>query len=520
LNDAKSKDFSKHVAPNMATNIIRTVLTALVGLFLVPYFIDSMGAAVYALLPLATSVTSYVLVVSDEITNAFSRYLVISIHGGDQKEAGKVYATTVLGLAKTVLIAAPLVAVISVASPYVFQIGPSSALSVQLMFLMILSSALMVSFSACFNSIYVAFNRMYVLYTIRIVYIVSQVAMIIGFFLISGPSLEMIGLAYLISGAVFFVLIWASSKRLCPALRLDRSLYSRELLSEIGRIGMWTVLNRMGLLMFIQASLILINLFIGAEVEAGFAIVAALISMTSTACFTITVVVAPFLYLNYANGNKDNLIRISKMTIRLVGLLIAFPVAYLCVFSPQILTVWVGEDYTHLSGIITVMLSAQLAVCMVSVLETIPVLFLRIRSVALVTLSVGALNIIIAAAVLAFTDFDTMGVAIVWTAAMLVLNVLFYPAVISKMTSSGRTTFLRPMVPGYAALAICAVLGYAATRLFTLPCTWTAVLAVFFPTYAVYLVAVLAVGLNRNDKDTIRSVIPMSIAKFIPRWLL
>jgi membrane protein EpsK len=388
------------------------------------------------------------------------------------------------------------------------------------MFLTILTSALLVSFSACFNSVYTAFNKMYVLYSIRIVYIVLQMIIIIGSFWIFGPSLVLIGLAYLISGMVFFILVWISSKRMCPMLRLDRSLYSKGLLGEIGRIGMWAVLSRLGLLMFIQASLILVNLFLGADDEAGFAIVATLISMTSTACFTITVVIAPFLYLNYASGNRENLIRIARITMKFVGIVVAFPIAYLCVFSPQIISVWVGDSYTHLSGIIAVMFSVQLAVCAASVLESVPVLFLKIRSVALVTLSIGALNIIVAAAVLAFTDFDTMGVAVVWTAAMIALNVVLYPLMIARMTSSGWTAFLRPMVPGYVALVICAAVGYAATQFFTLPSTWTAVLVVFFIAYVVYLTAALAVGLNRDDKDTIRSAIPKRVAKVIPGWLL
>ncbi|MDR1405025.1 MAG: lipopolysaccharide biosynthesis protein [Candidatus Methanoplasma sp.] len=520
LTDTEHREFSKRLAPNMVTNVIRTVLTAMIGLLLVPYYIGELGSAVYAILPLATSVTSYVLVVSDEITNAFSRYLVISIHRNDREEANRVYTTTIIGLGKTVFAIAPIVAIVSFVSPYVFQIGPSSAASVQTMFIMILSSALMISFSACFNSIYTAFNKMYVLYAVRSIYIILQVVLIICFFVVAGPSLEMIGLAYVISGAVFFVMVRVSSRRLCPTLRIDRRLYDRKLLKEMGSVGIWTVLSRIGLLMLIQASLIMVNLFLGTEEQTGFSIVATMISMTNTACITITTVIAPFLYRSYADGNRENLVKISKTSMKFVGLLIAFPIAFLCVFSPQVLTAWVGESYTYLSETVLIMFPIQLAVCAAGVLEVIPILYLKIRSVALFTLSVGAMNILSAAAVLAFTDTGTVGVAIVWTLAMFVLNVLFYPYSIAKMTSSGPGTFLKPMIPGHIALAMCIAAGWLASHFVAMPPTWTAILLVFFLAYAVYIVAALSLGLSREDKNRIRGAMPRSVVKIIPRWML
>jgi membrane protein EpsK len=205
---------------------------------------------------------------------------------------------------------------------------------------------------------------------------------------------------------------------------------------------------------------------------------------------------------------------------RFIGLFTAFPIAYLCVFSPQILTVWVGESFSHLSGMIVVMFSVQLAVCVVSVLEVVPVLYLKIRSVARVTLLAGALNIICAAAAVTFTDVGTMGVAVIWTVAMFALNVIFYPLIIAKMTGSGWRTFLGPMVPGHIALVICLAAGWAATRFYTLPDTWAAVLGLFFIGYIVYLAAALTLGLSRADKDMIRSVIPGRVARIIPRWIL
>ena len=57
--------FSKQFSANLVTNIISLILSTLVGLLLIPYFIDTLGEAAYGLVPLATSVTTYVTLLID-----------------------------------------------------------------------------------------------------------------------------------------------------------------------------------------------------------------------------------------------------------------------------------------------------------------------------------------------------------------------------------------------------------------------------------------------------------------------
>ena len=504
----------------MVTNIVRTALTALIGLMLVPFFIDELGRGVYGILPLATSITTYVVVISDELTKAFSRSLIIALHDEDKNEANKVYTTTVLGLGKVVLMLFPVIVLISYISPSIFQIGLSSAAGVQLLFIMVLSSALLLSFSSCFNGIYMAFNRMYILYTARIAHILLQAALILVLFFVNGASLEMVGLAHIVSGIVFFVMVWITSRRLCPSLRIERPNYDRAILKEIGSLGMWIITSKLGLLMFIQASLVVVNVLLGTEEEEGFAVVANLISMTNTTCMTITTVIAPFLYRSYAENNMDNVIKIAKASMRFIGLFIAFPIAYLCIFSSQILTAWVGGEFSYLSEIIVVMFIIQLAVCTVGILDTIPILLLKMKKIAFLTLTVGVANIIFAIIAVEVIGMGTMGVAAAWALSMFILNVLLYPLAIAKMTQSGRAVYLMPMIPGHIAFIICLVLWWASTYFFTLPATWMAILGLFFPAFVLYLVAAMALGLKREDKDMMRRVMPGRIARLIPRWML
>ena len=169
LKETASDSFSSKVSHNMLSNIVRTVLMALIGLLMVPYYLDEFGLATYAILPLATTVTNYFLIISDSVANAFSRYTVIAIQNRDNDGTNRVFSTSVIGLGKCMVLMLMFSILVSVAAPYVFQTGESSSGDVQSMFLMIMVASMVISFSASLGSVYMAYNKLYITYWSRAV---------------------------------------------------------------------------------------------------------------------------------------------------------------------------------------------------------------------------------------------------------------------------------------------------------------------------------------------------------------
>ena len=176
----------------MAINILRTVVMALFGFLMVPYYIDQFGLATYAILPLATSISSYVLAITDPLGDAFARYTSIAIQKNDMGLANRTYSSSMFGMMRCMAVLIPLVVLISLASPYVFNVAGSAALDVQIMFAMILLSSLLISFSACLGSVFMAYNKLYIIYASKTVYCVAQVVLVILFFVMHGASLPLL----------------------------------------------------------------------------------------------------------------------------------------------------------------------------------------------------------------------------------------------------------------------------------------------------------------------------------------
>ena len=83
--------FSSRVSINVSVNIIRTIVMALTGFLMVPYYIGSLGMATYAIIPLITSVTTYFLAMSDSLADAFTRYTAISVQNGDSDAVNRTF---------------------------------------------------------------------------------------------------------------------------------------------------------------------------------------------------------------------------------------------------------------------------------------------------------------------------------------------------------------------------------------------------------------------------------------------
>lgn len=518
---AQRKDiFSSKVSLNMLTNIIRTVLMALAGLLMVPYYIDQFGIATYAILPLATTVTNYFVIIADSLSNAFSRYMTISAQTGDTNRMNVVFTSSVIGMGKCMLIMAPVAVLISLASPYVFQVEDSYA-DVQIMFLLIMATSMMISFGATLGGVYMAHNSLYVTYMSRSLQTVSQVGVVL--FLLSSqglgltPSLPIIGASFAISGVLMLLAMVLMMKRVCPTIEFRRRLYDRDLLKEMGNLGIWAMIVELGSLLFIQASLVVANLMLGPETQGQFAIAANVIMLVHTACTALAAVSLPLIYREYATGDFNELIRVLKLFSKFVGITMTFPLAYAIVFLPEILGVWLGQDYPRLYDMLYIMLPVEVLICTTSVLSDIPVVFARVKPLATATLILGLTNVVSAELLIHFTDVGVIGVCVCWAASMILLKLIFYPFFCNKLTGGGLKAYFAPILEAYVVFLVCLAGLWGLSQLFVMPMNWAGIALPFVPLFLLFFILEMRFVFDKDEMRIIKTYLPRFVQRFISR---
>lgn len=510
--------FLERTMANTIANIARTVVMALVGVMLVPYFLDTLGKATYGIIPLATTMSMYVMLVADSLMQACNRYSILAFSGGDEAEASRVFNSSYFGLARLCCMLLPVILVLSFASPYVFNVGSTAAADVQLLFLMVLTSSVVVVMASPFSSVFYAFNNIYLLYTARALYSLIQVALIVALFAFVGPSLVLVGVAYVLSSAIYYAMIYAMAKHTHPALRIRMREYDRASFREIGTLGIWTILHKVGGLLFIQASLVLSNIFVGEVAGSEFAIASSVVSMIHSASLSFTTSMEPPVYRLYAEGDMDGLRRLVRTYVRVISFMFAMPIAFAMVFAGDVLTVWVGAENAHIADVLLIALIGDVAYCASTTLECVPVILLKMERLTVFTMAFGLLNVAAAVVVLNVTDLGNIGAMAVWSVSTiaLTLTTLVYNERIAGMR---RGALLWPVAQGYAVFAVCLAAYWALSMYVSLAGGWIQIFVAFFLLYAVHMVLTVRI-LTPEERSVLAKFIPARIRRLIPSRLL
>ena len=114
--------FAQQLPKNLIANILYFLINVAIGLYLVPYFISTLGVAAYGLIPLATSFTGYVGILVQSINTAVTRFLTIDLQRGDYPAANKTFSTAFFGLASVIALMIPIVIIVSYFIPVIFNV--------------------------------------------------------------------------------------------------------------------------------------------------------------------------------------------------------------------------------------------------------------------------------------------------------------------------------------------------------------------------------------------------------------
>ena len=509
---SEDNGFSRRTPVNLVTEAGYVLVAMAISLFLVPYYINELGMAAYAIVPLATSVTSYVMVFSDAFCSAINRYFVVSLESGDIADANITYSTSLAAIIRMMAIVMPIMAVVAYLSPSIFDVTGSAEWSVRLLFLMVLWAAIIVAVGSCFNNALIAVNKLFLINIARIGYLLVQIIAVVLMFAVSDPRLEYIGLAYIGAALFYAVASYVVMKRDFPELRYDRAKASSIRLREIGNLGVWSVLNRLSTLLFLQACLIIANICLGPVEEGRLSLIVSMVSMVGTACMAISNVFYPYYYRDYSRSDIESLISSSVTGMRLMSIAVALPLAFICVFSDQVMTAWVGESYNDLRPVILMMFSFLVMQSSITAMDAVPTILLKVRTIAVASTAFGMLNILLGVALASFTDCGILGIAAAWTITMTIRSCVFCPIYYSRMLKTRIWTIARPQMEGMVLflVSVAALLGLS--QLITVPPTLPAVVVAFIAVYAVYLTISIRLTLKNRDREFLINTLPPRIS--------
>ena len=458
--------FNKQVPKNLIANTLYFIYNIIIGLLLVPYFIDSLGVASYALIPLATSITNYVNLVAQSLNISVSRYLTIDLQKGELKKANITFNTALFGTLGVILIMFPIILLISYYTPSFFAIPEGQENAARILFLGVLNAFLVRAWGSNFGVSLFAYNRLDLQNLVNAVNILVQVGLIVILFKFYSPSLVYIGLAYLMGAVAALILTIVFSRKINPHLKVNIKDFRGSKVREITEMGSWVIIDQIGSLLFLQIDLIVVNKLFGTVAGGEYSVVLTWSMMLRTIAGMLVGVMTPIIITYYAKERIDELVNISKTAVRLTGYALALPIGYICGFAPQLLSLWVGPEFAKLSPLMFIVLSHLVINLSVMPLFAINVAYNKVRIPGIITFLMGIGNLLLAIIIPGITGWEYYGVAVAGAIMLTLKNTFFTPWYAAKVLGLSRKTFISSMLSNVLAMALAAGTCYMVTYLY------------------------------------------------------
>ena len=257
-------NYAKSFSRNVITNIISLAISTLVGLLLVPFFLDSLGQSAYALIPLATSLAGYVTFFIDILNTSVARYLTVELQQGNTKKANETYSTSYAVILLLILVCIPIVIAVSFVAPYIFETGTIGDTEVIFFFALILGSILVSTLKSNFMAILFSYNRLDLRNIVTISQTVLQTGLIVFLFIVHTPTLYSVGIAYMTAAVVSLIIAYILARKQKSSLHFTISSFNISRLKELGTLSFLCCFDRFGCILQSQIALIVVNIYFGA----------------------------------------------------------------------------------------------------------------------------------------------------------------------------------------------------------------------------------------------------------------
>ena len=466
-----TKQFKKQLPRNSFFQVLSFCTQVGVGIWLVPYLIHHLGTAAYGLIPIAGMLTQYVSLISQSISSAVNRFLTIALQQDDIEEANRIFSTAFFSYLVIGLVQVPLFAVLIYYAGSIVSI-PAELYKDAIILLTCSAGTFVVNLVASvFGVPMYANNRLDISRSIDISRYLLRVIGIATLFVAFGPALRYVGYVYLTISLFLCVTQVIVAKRLAPGLRLELRHYDRGKIRPLMGMGGWLLVNQVGALLFTQMDVWVCNRFVGPEAAGEYAAVLQWPTLIRHGGAIISSVVAPMIMIYYARSEIKHLLRLGKVSVRVLSLVLAVSIAVMCVFSSALLNLWLGESFTGLAPLMVIMLCHLVINVGAIPLLNIQVAMNKVRVPALVTLFMGILNLLLAISFVKYLHWGIYGVAIAGAIVLTAKNALFTPVYAARILREPWHTFVRPYLSALGLVIGLTTIGFVIND-YAVPETW------------------------------------------------
>lgn len=431
---------------NLVYNIITFIINALIGLVLPIFLIKKLGISTYSLIPLSMSITSFMVLVTISINGTLSRFLSIDFEN-DTKDVNKTFSTSFFLLIGLFVLLAPITIFFLLNPNFFLTIENQDLKDAKILFLFTVVSFILNSFASLYSSIPFVKNRIDIRNISLIINRLGIVIFIVGLFLLGYINVQSYGIAVFFATILSFLYSIKTARQIFPELSIKLEYFNKVQLYKISKLGFWLIVNQIGVVLFLQADIIVVNKILGAKQSGVYGTLVQWSFLVRTIVGMIAGILGPIVLSLYAKNKIEELVNLTKFSTKILGIfgaIVAFVIVY---FSRDILVLWLGKDFEIYYKVLILIIFHLGFNTGYSSIINLNIAYNKAKIPGVVTIITGLLNIGLGVIFLKFTDLGLLGIGISGFICLTIKNLIFTPLYLSYIMNLKPMTFITPIFP-------------------------------------------------------------------------
>lgn len=415
------------LAINISSNIVSDFLRFFIAIFMTPFLLSRLSPAVYGIIPLVNSCTSFLVLASGGIQASIARYFTFHLSKGNTATANQYVNTAFFLMAIILGIALLPLLLISLYFPSLFNI-PTGYESQSRVVMLLLGSTLYLDMLS--NPFSIGFYSTQRFDLRAIIFCFRQLLhafLVVALFLLLRHDIVFVAGSTFFTTFVSSMLMLYFSMRLVPTLRFSPKFFDRSKLSDIASYSTWTLVGQVAWLLILNTDYMIINKFLGSAAVTDYSL-AARWNETIRGIITAAVaVIMPLATSLQAKGLLAELRGLVTRSLRIVIVMLMAPCFLLCIFSKDLLLVWVGKDFTQVS-----LLFWPSVLPLIWILIELPLRYILnalgiVKGPALGGLIAAIINLLLSVSFVTIFKMGSFGVAMATAVSLTIYSVIFLP---------------------------------------------------------------------------------------------
>lgn len=453
----------KRMAVNMAAQLLAFGVNMGISFVLAP-IIENQVENTYGFVALANQFVLYAQIVVSALNTMASRFVTIHIHRDEKQEASEYFSSVFFGnviMAGIFLIPALVIVIFMGYMPFLNV--PSEVLSdVQLLWAFVFANFFLSIITSVYGISTYATNRLD-LTSIRTMYgDILRITFLFVTFMVWKPTLWFVGAASLLSTS--YIAFWNRryTRQLLPQVEMKLSNFRWKKVWELLSLGAWNSLTRLGQQLLDGVDLLLAGALIldGNESMTLLSLAKMVPTAISSLMGTVVGVFNPQITIAYAEGNRENLVKIIKSCNRILIFIMSIPIAFLTAYGKDFYALWQPtKDAAALQRLSLLAVGVLFVSMSIQVLYHVFIITKKVKWNSLVILGSGVLSSIMSLILLSTTDLGVMCFPLSSMLTGLLRNLIFTPIYAARCLEIRWNRFYSDIVLGWFSIGAITVLG-------------------------------------------------------------